>query len=192
MGRVAIANLLWMMDEAFAGADEHSLTSNLMSVPADKWFDVPPGGSRNIGAIVGHVGACKYMYGDHAFAKGEMTWESVGAMLTKPVTPEKMIDWLREGHRLLRSYVEQLADDDELLVLRKANWGEMYETRRLIRVMIEHDLYHGGEINHIRSLLEGEDRWAYEMEGQAEKPKEQPGTGLNDLSERLLGRFKPS
>jgi len=40
--------------------------------------------------------------------------------------------------------------------------GEEYETRWIIAVMIEHDLYHAGEINHIRSLFEGEDSWAWE------------------------------
>jgi hypothetical protein len=32
--------------------------------------------------------------------------------------------------------------------------------------MIEHDLYHAGEINHLRSLRQGTDRWAHEMEEQ--------------------------
>jgi hypothetical protein len=28
--------------------------------------------------------------------------------------------------------------------------------------MIEHDLYHAGEINHLRALRHGADRWAFE------------------------------
>jgi len=28
--------------------------------------------------------------------------------------------------------------------------------------MIAHDFYHAGEINHIRALLQGTDRWPYE------------------------------
>ena len=27
--------------------------------------------------------------------------------------------------------------------------------------MITHDAYHAGEINHLRSLLSGDDRWRY-------------------------------
>jgi len=38
----------------------------------------------------------------------------------------------------------------------------MKETRWLIGVMIEHDLYHAGEINHLRALRHGNDRWAWE------------------------------
>ena len=37
----------------------------------------------------------------------------------------------------------------------KASW--------LINAMIQHDLYHGGEINHIRVLRQGNDRWAWEL-----------------------------
>jgi len=32
----------------------------------------------------------------------------------------------------------------------------------LIRIMIAHDFYHAGEINHIRALLHGTDRWPYD------------------------------
>jgi hypothetical protein len=31
-------------------------------------------------------------------------------------------------------------------------------------VMIEHDIYHAGEINHLRSLHHGDDRWAHEKQ----------------------------
>lgn len=32
----------------------------------------------------------------------------------------------------------------------------------IIQIMIGHDYYHAGEINHLRSLLQGNDRWEYE------------------------------
>ena len=38
----------------------------------------------------------------------------------------------------------------------------MKESRWIIAVMIEHDLYHAGEINHIRALRQGNDGWAGE------------------------------
>jgi hypothetical protein len=41
------------------------------------------------------------------------------------------------------------------------------ETRWIISVMIQHDLYHAGEINHVRSLLSGDDRWLFEREEAA-------------------------
>ena len=55
-----------------------------------------------------------------------------------------------------------LADDAELLKPRRTNWGEMKETRWIIKSMIEHDLYHAGEINRMRALRQRNDRWEYE------------------------------
>ena len=66
---------------------------------------------------------------------------------------------LQEGQRVLRDSFAALVDDNELTRLRRANWGQEYETRWLITVVIQHDLYHGGEINHIRALSQGNDRW---------------------------------
>jgi hypothetical protein len=39
------------------------------------------------------------------------------------------------------------------------NWGELKETRWIIAVMIEHDPYHAGEINHLRALHQQNDLW---------------------------------
>ena len=102
------------------------------------------------------------MYADHAFAQGELTWETVEAATGFDRSPAEIIGWLRRGYDLLRSYVAALEDGSELLIERRANWGGMKETRWLVRITIEHDLYHGGEINHIRSVLQGADRWAHE------------------------------
>jgi hypothetical protein len=62
-----------------------------------------------------------------------------------------------------RQSIAALDDDAELLRLRLTNWGEREETRWIITVMIQHDLYHASEINHLRSLRQGTDRWACEM-----------------------------
>jgi hypothetical protein len=70
---------------------------------------------------------------------------------------------MRQGQERLRHSIARL-DDAELLRPRKTNWGEQKETRWIIAVMIEHDLYHAGEINHLRSLRQHTDRWQYEAE----------------------------
>jgi hypothetical protein len=125
---------------------------------------VPAGGSRPIFEIVYHVGVCKYVYDNHAFGDGSMRWDRPVSL--PRVRPEASIDevvaWLREGQRILRASVDSLQSDEELLKLRRSNWGQMYETRWLVSVMIEHDLYHAGEINHIRALTQANDKWAWE------------------------------
>jgi hypothetical protein len=55
--------------------------------------------------------------------------------------------------------VRALAADTELDRDRLTNWGQYLPTRVIIRIMLDHDVYHAGEINHLRCLLKGTDRW---------------------------------
>ena len=140
------------------------LLANIASIGEDGWLWLPPGAGRTAFDIVRHVGECKYVYDNHAFGDGSMRWERPGTVPTiEPDTPRAdVIAWLREGQRGLRDSVSALLDDAELIVKRRANWGESYETRWLINVMISHDLYHAGEVNHLRALFQGNDRWAWD------------------------------
>ena len=180
MSRVGIEQLLYAMDMAFdAHGYEDSLLRNLRSMPEDSWLWMPPGGSRNVRMIAGHVAACKYMYWDHAFGDGTLTWNDPAGALGASIeemqsTPDlgarepsvgATIEWLCEGHRLFRDSVAAL-DDAELPRLRRPPEGGMHETRWVIAVLSHHDLYHAGEINHIRALRQGDDRWAWEEEGR--------------------------
>lgn len=164
MSQAIVEQLLYLMDEAFDGAEqEHSLLGNLRSLGEDDWGWVPGGGLRSIFEIVRHVGECKYVYDNHAFGDGSMRWDrpetvpSVGS----GTPPAHVIEWLHEGQRVWRASIASLADG-ELLVARRAPWGRDYETRWLVSVLIQHDLYHAGEINHIRALRQGNDRWAWQ------------------------------
>jgi hypothetical protein len=167
MSRVGIEQLLFLLDEAFEGHGEHSLLGNLKSLAPDNWHWLPPAGKRSIFEIARHVGECKYVYDSHAFGDGSMRWDRPGSIPTVEVnaSAEDVVAWLRAGHRRLCASVDALADDGELLRKRRANWGESYQTRWLINVMVQHDLYHAGEINHIRALCHGDDRWPEYVDG---------------------------
>ena len=169
MGDVAIQQLLYLMDEAFEAHGEHgehALLNNLRSVQDNDWHWLLPNGGRSIFDIVQHVGECKYVYDSHSFGDGSMRWDRPGTIpsIDSAAKAPDIIVWLREGQRALIENVQALGDDEELLKLRKANWGEEYETRWLINTMIQHDLYHAGEINHIRSLKQETDKWAWQLE----------------------------
>ncbi len=158
-----VDQFLYLLDEAFDGNPEHSLLGNLRTVAAEDWEWLPPDGRRSIRQIIAHVGACKYMYENHAFGDAALTWTDplVNPAALRPDGPvEAVLEWVQEGQRRLRESVARL-EDAELREPRKTNWGETRETRWIISVMIEHDLYHAGEINHIRALRQGNDRWAY-------------------------------
>jgi hypothetical protein len=164
MSAPAVDQLLYLLDAAFDGEDWHSLLGNLHSVAPREWEWVPPGGERSVRDIVQHLGSCKLMYENHAFGDATLDWEhplvAGDAALGEPASA---IAWLRDGHARLRRGIATL-DDAELARLRPTNWGEQRETRWIIAVMIQHDLYHAGEINHLRSLYRQDDRWEHERE----------------------------
>jgi hypothetical protein len=173
VSRAVVEQLLYLMDEAFDGEDEEDLLGNLRSVSEAEWRAIPPRGARSIRHIVGHVGACKYMYDDHAFGDGQMIWDDPAAdlgvsmedlqsrILEREPPMDRLLEWLHEGHRRLREHVATL-DDSDLPVLRRPPEGEMRETRWIIANLIRHDGYHAGEINHIRALMQGNDNWAWD------------------------------
>ena len=173
MGRGAVEQLLYLMDGAFDGEDEEGLIGNLRSVAQADWGATPPGGTRSIRQIVGHIGACKYMYDNHAFGNAELTWDDPAAdvgvsmedlqsrILEREPPMDRVIDWLMEGQRRLREHLAAIEDSD-LLAERRSPEGAMRETRWIAANMIRHDDFHAGEINHIRALLQGNDRWAWE------------------------------
>lgn len=160
MGDAGVQQLLYLMDQAFDGNRDHSLLSNLGSVGEDDWLWLPPGGGRSIFDLVQHVGECKFVYANHAFGDASMRWDrpdTVPSVERDAPRPE-VIEWLQSGQDRLKEGVAALPDDSELLRKRPANWGLSYETRWLINVMIQHDLYHSGEVNHIRALKQNNDR----------------------------------
>ncbi len=164
MATAAVDQLLYLLDEAFEGEDWHSLLTNLRAVAPEEWRWVPPGGQRSIRDLVQHVGSCKFMYDNHAFGDASLDWEHpLVAGDDALADAASAVAWLREGHARLRRSIAGL-DDAELLRPRRTNWGELKETRWIVAVMIQHDLYHAGEINHLRSLYRRDDRWERERE----------------------------
>lgn len=70
-----------------------------------------------------------------------------------------MLAWLGEGHATFQSALATLRDDAELTVERPAPSGTLTPTARVIEIVINHDLYHAGEINRQRTLLRGAEGW---------------------------------
>jgi uncharacterized damage-inducible protein DinB len=162
---LAIDTLCWLIEDAFAGDLAQSLLSNLKDLREEDWVALPPGGERSIADILEHVGWCKWMYEDYAFGTASLPGDKPplvpgGNRHSRP--PAELLAWLKEGHSKWLGSVRALSDDRELERDRLTNWGEWMKTRTIIRIMISHDYYHAGEINHLRSLLQGTDHWEYE------------------------------
>lgn len=163
--RIAIDTLAWLIEEAFEGDPSHSLLSNLQNVREEDWTATPAGTGRSIADILEHVGWSKWMYEDYAFGSASLRGDQ------PPLVPEagacsrpreELLAWMGEGHRHWLASVRALPDDSELDRDRLTNWGERLPTRDIIRIMIAHDFYHAGEINHLRALLQSTDRWPYD------------------------------
>jgi len=153
----AVSQLVYLLDEAFQGTEWHALMPNLRSVTQEDWLWVPPDGVRSIRYIVIHVGGAKLMYHNQAFGDGQLSWDD--PLLCGPdglPSLASALEWLRIGHEQLRASLAALSDAD-LLAPRMTPQSRLKETRWIIAVMIEHDLYHAGEINHIRALHQHND-----------------------------------
>jgi uncharacterized damage-inducible protein DinB len=164
----AVEELLFLLDEAFRGTgiedtnESQSLIANLATVDDSSWRSTPGGGSRTIESIVLHVGSCKVMYDEYAFGEARLTWDD------PPVLPwpegeaprAESIAWLTTAHDRFVRHVRAL-DDHDLRLPRLTNWGEERETRWLISTILQHDVYHAGEINHIRALARSDDAWKW-------------------------------
>lgn len=168
-GRGGIEALLYLLDEAFRGPgieasnESQALLPNLRSVPDDAWLAIPTGASRSVAGMALHVGACKIMYADYAFGSASLRFATaeVEPWPEDAVPRADLVPWLEAAHQRLVSDVAALPDDAELDRPRLTNWGEQRPTRWIVSAMITHDAYHAGEINHLRSLLDGDDRWRH-------------------------------
>ena len=163
--RTAVESFAWLIEEAFEGDPDHSLLVNIRDLRLEDWIALPIGAGRSIADVLEHVGWAKWMYEDYAFGSASMRGD------VPPLVPDdgarsrpqtELLDWVRDGHQRWLASVRALEDDSELERERLTNWGDRLPTRVLIRIMIAHDFYHAGEINHIRALLQGTDRWPYD------------------------------
>lgn len=163
--RTALDTLAWLIEEAFDGDPSHSLLANLQGLREEDWTTTPGGGGRSIADILEHVGWSKWMYEDYAFGSASLRGDQpplIPEAGARSRPPEELLAWLTEGHRRWLASVRALADDSDLERERLTNWGERLSTRVIIRIMIAHDLYHAGEINHLRALIQATDRWPYD------------------------------
>jgi len=165
MSRTALDTLIWLAEEAFEGDPDHSLMANLRDVRHEDWTALPFGASRSIADILEHVGWSKWMYEDYAFGSASLRGDQpplIPANGARSRPPKELMEWMREGHHRWLNSVRSLANDSELDRERLTNWGDKLPTRSILRIMIAHDFYHAGEINHLRALLQGSDCWPYE------------------------------
>ncbi|MGE0601080.1 MAG: DinB family protein [Dehalococcoidia bacterium] len=158
MTDVAIEQYAYVLKRAF-DESEHSFVRNLQSTSPEHWTAIVAGQpfGRSIGYIAWHTVAAKHLYWDHAFGDRKLTGNYTGLGLTgRHRTLPEVIAYGRKWHEAWLHSLDPLTADD-LESPTTAHWGEVVPMRRVIAAMIEHDLYHAGEINHLRAQLERND-----------------------------------
>jgi hypothetical protein len=166
MARVAIDFLLRRMNAAYRDDPFHAFRKNLESVRTEEW-DVKPADwtAEEFGAqpelsicdLALHVGGPKYMYADRAFGDAVLEWGDI--KLPAAFDMQSVLAWIDGGHALLVAGLSALEDDTQLAEERPAPWRVPMKREMLISIVVNHDLYHSGEVNRQRALIRGSDGW---------------------------------
>src|SRR5688572_14263630 len=156
----AVHEILSLLRAAYKDDPEHSLLGSLWTVSDTDWSAKLSADGRSIRAIVRHVATAYHAYHESAFGSGEPSWERFTAMGRSKAEREDIMAWLAEGFESVIASASAL-EDAGLEAPRPTHWGEPMPTRRILRTLIAHPYYHAGEINHLRSVLQGNDRWDY-------------------------------
>lgn len=155
--------LVWQLDQAFEFKPEHSLIANLSTATPEMLDQLPPSGGRTLRDIMAHCASVKRMHIAHAFGDGELgwweTWDGDGEL--KDADFEALVAWLRRAHAEAQAAVRGLEEDGELLMERRTHWGELRQTRFIIDAVLSHDIYHAGEVGHLRGLLQHADHFPH-------------------------------
>jgi len=148
-----------LLRRSFDGENTQSLLGNLANVRDDDWDWVPPGGLRSIREIFMHAAIAKHIYTNFLFGDASCTWEGVEAecLARAGADTTALVAWAREGHAAFMAGMASLRDAD--LGQMTTKWhGARDTTAEVIAVMIQHDCYHAGEINHLRAVHQQSDR----------------------------------
>ena len=164
MSRVRVEELLYFLDTAFEGSRWHSLMANLKDVSeADYHWSfegAPSGDGRSIKGMVRHLAAAKFVYNNNAFGDAGTLWADMQTRISDPdASMAEDLAWLRANHQMLRDSVAALTDE-VLEEERRTHWGAMLPSHNIVSIMVEHDFYHAGEINHLRAIRQDTDYWA--------------------------------
>ena len=161
MTRIAVEQLLALVHASFDGDGAHSLMANVRDLRAEDWDWLPPGAERTIREIFEHAAIAKYLYAEHMFGTAKRSYADVhgeSPLRARPDDTGGLIAWAREGHAAFAAGVASL-DDAGLGAPTRRHYGKMDVMDNVVGVMIRHDAYHAGEINHLRALRHRNDAW---------------------------------
>jgi len=150
------------LEEAYRGSRWHSFKSALEGITPEEARWTPPAYEGfpwmkgSIVEIVFHVGGDSLYQLDYALGDRKLTWEELeGRFQEMGGDLEAALRLAEEGYQALKRALDSLTDED---LKRKYPTPEGKGERTLgefFRMMIEHHLYHAGQIVYIRSIRRG-------------------------------------
>ena len=156
----ALEALTSLARQAFDGDPKHSLLANLDSVTEAESRALVPGAARTIGDIAVHVASAWLAYAAALMGTpAGAAWAEVAEHTSDSL--DQLRTWFVEAqaHWLAAVAAVAHAGPDHP---QPTPWDGMLPLREIITRLIAHDFYHAGEINHLRALLQANDRWAWE------------------------------
>lgn len=165
MPRTAIDLYLRQLNAAYRDDPFHAFRKNLTSASEAEW-DVRPSdwsveefGTRpelSICDVALHVGGALVMYADRAFGDARLEW---GDISVSERDMPSVLAWLDEGQAAFAAGIASLSDDAQLAEERQAPWRLPLRRDQLIGLVVNHFLYHSGEVNRQRALIRGSSGW---------------------------------
>ena len=107
--------------------------------------------------IATHVGGALIMYTNRAFGSADVQWDDIAGPPDDSM--ERVVAWLDGCHQAFADGLAALTDDEELQVQRPAPWNMPLRRSDYVAMMINHQLYHSGEVNRQRALIRGSSGW---------------------------------
>ena len=166
MPRVLIDHYRAGFAAAYGTDPFHAFRKNLAAASPAEWDVQPSHWSRDefgdqpelsICDIALHVGGGFVMYTDRAFGEARLEWGDIAMPPSRDMT--SVLAWLDEVHAGFAAGIAALTDDAELAEMRDAPWRTPLTRAQLIGLMVNHQLYHSGEVNRQRALLRGSTGW---------------------------------
>ena len=161
MSRIAVEHMLALVNESFESDVAHSLMASVRSVRPEDWDWLPPGGERTIRDVFEHAAIAKHLYAEHMFGAAKRSYEDVlgeSPLRARSDDTDALLAWAREAQTAFAAGVAAL-DDAALDAPTRRHYGVLDTVQGSIGTVVRHDCFHAGEINHLRALRQGNDRW---------------------------------
>lgn len=161
--RRIIEFLLARLDDAFSKSRWHSLKSAIEGLTQEEASWKPPkyqspspwSFSGSALDLIFHVGADTLFQLNQIFGDRTLTWEALDERFQAQGGDLKAaLELAEEGYQALREKLNSFTDS-ELEQRRKTASGREITAERFFVMLIEHHVYHAGQINYIRGLYSG-------------------------------------